>query len=109
MTLRTIVGFCMLVGLFMLMVLLYVGGRLTLISGRQRSVDCKLRTRRWLNQVVMEELQIFEIKKVTVGTRVLDLVSKGGTLRTLIGEPDHVEANGVILKALLASRDPGPI
>ncbi len=57
----------------------------------------------------MEKQQIFELQRVAVGTRVLDLVSKGGTLRTLIGEPDHVEANGAILKAFLAYRDPGPV
>ena len=81
----------------MLVVSLYVGGGLTMICDRQRSVDCKLQTRRWLNQVVMEEQQIFELQRVSVGTRVLDLVSKEGNFRTLIDEPDHVEANGVIL------------
>lgn len=81
MSLRTIVGLCVLAGLFMLAVSLYVGGGLPLICDRQRSVDCKLQTRRWLNQVVMEEQQIFELQRVSVGTRVLDLVTKGGTLR----------------------------
>ena len=103
------VGLCVLAGLFMLVVSFYVGGGLTLICDRQRSVDCKLQTRRWLNQVVIEEQQIFELQRVAIGTRVLDLVSKAGTLRTLIGDPDHVEANGVILNEFLASREPGPV
>lgn len=109
MHLRMIVGLFVLIGLFMLAVSLYVGGGLTLICDRQRSVDCKLQTRRWLNQVVMEEQKIFELQRVSVGTRVLDLVAKGTTLRTLMGEPEHVEANGAILNEFLASHGSGPV
>ncbi len=57
----------------------------------------------------MEEQEIFELQRVSVGTRVLDLVTKGETLGTLVGEPDHVEANGLILKEFLASHEPGPV
>ncbi len=106
---RMMVGIFVLAGLFMLAVSLYVGGGITLICDRQRSVDCKLQLRRWLNQVVMEEQRIFELQRVSVYSRELELVAKGESIRTLIGEPEHVEANGTILKDFLASRDPGPV
>jgi len=103
------IGIFVLVGVFMLAVSIYAGGSTRLTCDRDRSVDCTLETRRYWNSIVVEEQHLYDLQRVSVRSRSLELIAKDGTITALMGEPAYVEASGAILKAFIASRDPGPI
>lgn len=103
------VGIFVLVGVYMFAVSIYVGGGTRLTCDRDRSVDCTLETRRFWNHIVVEEQHLYDLQRVSVGSQALELIAKDVTITALVGEPAHVEANGAILKAFIAFRDPGPI
>ncbi len=53
-----------------------------LTCDRERSVDCQLEMRRWLNPAVIEDQKNYDFQSVSIGSHVLELVTMEETIKT---------------------------